>query len=159
YRALTFFFEGVPAPGESGDLAAALAQQQRPPPVSFHKAFREGRCAECHLDKKRFLKEAIPELCWQCHPRPTDEKPWRHAPARVGDCMACHVGHESASPYLLTTVGKSLCFSCHRDSHIEQLPPHAGEHLARCAECHHAHEGGTHPRDVSKPNADKTSGD
>ena len=145
YRILTFFFEGVPPPG------APLAAVERPEgesgllanPVSFHATFREGDCEACHIDRKRFLRTPIPELCWECHDRPPASAPWHHAPARVGDCMTCHAGHETMTPALLIAQGPALCYTCHRDAYIRGLPEHEGMALDTCRTCHPAHEGGT----------------
>jgi predicted CXXCH cytochrome family protein len=154
YRVLTFFFEGVPPPG------APRAAVERPEgesgllanPVSFHAAFREGNCEDCHIDRKRFLRTPIPQLCWECHDQPTESAPWDHAPARVGDCMTCHSGHETMTPALLIAQGPSLCYSCHRDTYIQGLPDHEGVSLDTCRTCHPAHEGGTlaTPMDIER---------
>jgi len=145
YRVLTFFFEGVPPPGYKppGTTTAAAGGPRLANPVSFHRAFREDRCTECHVDKEAPFKEAIPGLCWQCHTRPSSEHPWNHAPERVGDCLACHVGHETMLPHLLASEGKDLCYKCHRQKYIEDLPAHKGVSLDGCLSCHPYHVGGT----------------
>ena len=152
YRVLTFFFEGVPRPGESPkkEAGATIENPRLEHPVSFHRSFRNDRCTDCHTGKKRPLKEAVPNLCWRCHPRPVEAKPWNHAPARVGDCRACHADHESMTSHLLIAEGKALCFLCHRNPYIEALPVHANMDLGRCENCHPSHEGGTRPEAIGK---------
>lgn len=163
YRVLTIFFEGVPEPGSIPETPEQRtgSGDRLENPVSFHASFREERCTECHVRKKEAaLLAPIPDLCWRCHPRPLEGDPWNHAPARVGACLACHVGHEAATPDLLTTEGKTLCYGCHRASYVEALAGHQAVDLERCATCHRAHEGGTRvgpaktaPRDQPMPRA------
>jgi predicted CXXCH cytochrome family protein len=143
YDVLTIFFEGVPPPGfvpippEPGGRSGRLTD-----PVSFHTAFRKNNCTECHVGKGRVLRTPIPELCRRCHDKPVG-KLWLHAPARSGECAACHGGHESAFPALLLAAGPALCYRCHRDSFVQGLPAHEKVDLAACMNCHPAHEGGT----------------
>lgn len=155
YRVLTFFFEGVPPPGQKAHEAAGMSavETRLAEPVSFHRAFREDRCSECHVGKKRPLKETVPDLCWRCHPRPEPSHPWNHAPERIGDCLACHLGHETMTPYLLLRQGKDLCYKCHRNTYVEDLPAHKDTVLDICVSCHPYHEGGTRP---SPEKAEKT---
>jgi predicted CXXCH cytochrome family protein len=144
YQVLTFFFEGVPPPGSKpAGAAAAAAETRLAQPVSFHSTFRKDQCTECHVDKTKPLIQPIPDLCWKCHPRPSGEHPWNHAPERVGDCLACHVGHETMMPRLLVVGGQELCHKCHRAVYVELLPKHKGLALDACLSCHPYHEGGT----------------
>ena len=145
YRVLTFFFEGVPPPGSKPKAAAAAptAQAHLANPVSFHRTYRDDRCSECHEDKKAPLKQPVPDLCWKCHSRPPAAPPWNHAPERVGECMACHVAHETMMPHLLVQAGKELCYQCHRDNYMQALPAHKGADPDQCLNCHPYHVGGT----------------
>lgn len=156
YRVLTVFFEGVPPPGATpGGVEGPAGQDTRlENPTSAHTAFREGRCRSCHIAERKPLKTTVPELCWECHEPPTEDKPWGHGPARAGDCLACHVGHETMLPALLAAEGKSLCYTCHRDSYIESISSHDGINLENCERCHLAHEGGT----VDMPAEDGSDG-
>jgi predicted CXXCH cytochrome family protein len=86
------------------------------------------------------------ELCSRCHdavaPAGTDPA-LVHAPARGGECRACHGGHEGTDPGLLHRAPPGLCAECHGGV-VERAGlshGHAPAAEGECATCHEPHAG------------------
>ncbi|MCX7015111.1 MAG: cytochrome c3 family protein [Candidatus Sumerlaeota bacterium] len=76
-----------------------------------------------------------------CHPVKNAGRIPTHSPYLEGQCLVCHVDHQSAAPNLLKEGGDALCRTCHNDeettacgalAHPPQSPP--------CLACHAPHQ-------------------
>src|SRR5438132_1640960 len=80
HQVLTFFFDGVPGPGNTNVTVTAVSDEaapvpvEKPPPLpppdlsSVHPPFRDQKCSQCHLpDTGMGLRQPAPKLCWTCH--------------------------------------------------------------------------------------------
>jgi predicted CXXCH cytochrome family protein len=105
-------------------------------------------CDSCHLavvtphPQKKIktfkLNEAVPKLCYQCHP-PMGTMKYVHSPVKDGMCLTCHDPHESAEAKLLTQNPKDLCASCHPDKGDFKFV-HGPTATGDCTVCHNPHE-------------------
>lgn len=137
YKALSFFFDGVPDPslrvagGTSPGGQAALVVQHRP--------FVEERCDECHKSKYRPSK-GDSSICLQCHAAVATQHSNMHAAVVANACLWCHNPHESAQPFLLRSADRKVCAQCHTLStlSVASVPAHADE-ARGCLECHGGH--------------------
>ncbi len=155
HRVLSFFFDGVPKPGEvrTRGYAAPVATRDAPPGapqrvelqiVAVHPPYRENRCTECHNMDSGLLHRTPQEgLCSKCHPDVPGSLRFLHGPVAVGDCLPCHNPHASAYPKLLLSEGAKLCFRCHKREDLTTGPYHATIDTQACTECHDAHGGNT----------------
>jgi predicted CXXCH cytochrome family protein len=75
----------------------------------------------------------------QNHPAIVAE--FKHSPAEEGECLECHVAHESTEPFLLKRKGNATCFGCHEREDIVAGPQHALAQDASCWGCHTPHAG------------------
>ena len=127
---LTFFFDGVPAPGGETNVVvtaapseppAALAAKPvapAPPPdtSSVHPPFQEQKCAECHQSSSGMgLRLQLPQLCFTCHKDFMADNKVKHQPVDNGECLSCHDPHKSENKKLLLQKGNALCLTCHDD--------------------------------------------
>lgn len=87
-----------------------------------------------------------PEICFSCHDlsQALDAR-FGHAPARNGDCSACHNPHVSRFSALLRDRPGALCAKCHTKmtEALDRPVVHAPVREQRCADCHTPH-GGDH---------------
>ncbi|MCY2929231.1 MAG: hypothetical protein NTV86_06990 [Planctomycetota bacterium] len=167
YRVLSFFFDGVPRPGEaprprggprrgigrdhvedlvastrptSGPAAGALAEA----PLVYHPPYRDPRqCKGCHDPSQSFGKPTS-EVCRKCHARHYDQQwdDWTHGPVALGQCALCHVSHTSRYAGLLTAPMPDLCFGCHDAGRTLARPYHATADTQSCTTCHDPHFAG-----------------
>jgi predicted CXXCH cytochrome family protein len=154
YRVLSFFFDGVPEPGQpgaetpgpeaplpepTGEAGAEVAQRPR---IIAHAPYRENRCRACHDATTGLLvKEVRDGLCLECHPHPADGAPYIHGPLAVNDCVACHDYHASPYPMLLLEDIHTLCFRCHERADLSPDPHDAMTEEQTCLACHDPHGG------------------
>ena len=155
YRVLSFFFDGVPAPGTSkgggqpASQAGTVANGQAPkaattaapfadaPPVVFpHRPYSQGSCGSCHdvTSSNARVKEGN-DLCFMCHATVLTGKAVVHA-AATADCLICHDPHKSQNAKLLVKRIPDLCLDCHTRDAVEEKH---GE-IANCLSCHNPHE-------------------
>lgn len=150
YKALSFFFDGVPKPGEPGKeekepgTAAAKPTAHKPETwvkmVSRHPAFAQRKCRECHSIKSlTFLKGKKAAFCFTCHRQEKFTGEFIHGPVAVGACLACHLPHESKYKRLLNLDVPGLCISCHVLWENRDLESHSKGKT--CTECHDPHAG------------------
>ncbi|MHC4413764.1 MAG: cytochrome c3 family protein [Planctomycetota bacterium] len=150
YDALSFFFDGVPAPGTGAtDAATGRSRRQGAPViVSSHTAFAEARCSDCHGESVEFglvtsgFSETSAEVCLKCHRPVLEEYPRMHGPVAAIACLWCHQPHDSVRPHLLILASPQVCLRCH--GFQLKGPPRAPGHedLDRdCLDCHHGHGG------------------
>jgi predicted CXXCH cytochrome family protein len=169
YKVLSFFFDGVPKPGEEnkppppkgpwglpvepGSAAAKefpVAQAtpgpaMPPPPVSEHAPYRNRDCFSCHETESSMAPATSgAALCRKCHaayldPPMTD---WVHGPAALGQCSLCHVSHKSQFPALLAKAQRDLCLRCHVEPGLLEEPYHKAAAAKDCSACHDPHMAG-----------------
>jgi predicted CXXCH cytochrome family protein len=157
---LSFFFDGVPAPGattnapaivydENGKpldraVAAQVASGPAPKPKFVaHPPYEDRKCNECH--ESRFsvkMKETQRQVCFACHDDFLEKAKVKHQPAENSECSECHDPHGSANPKMLVLTGQELCFKCHDETQkqistakVKHQPVENGE----CASCHNPH--------------------
>lgn len=109
---------------------------------SVHLPYRQQSCSACH-DKTNSTGLLYPksELCLTCHDDIL-KKAYAHAPAAAGDCLACHLPHDSALPSLLRVENGRLCNTCHAEQRIfAKLHRNMANKHVSCLECHNPHTG------------------
>ena len=155
YRVLSFFFDGVPRPGESAARRSAFglgstAQTpdesevgaSRRKPVFVHAPYREKRCRACHdLDSGLLTKTAGEGLCQTCHADVPGPVVYVHGPIAVNECLACHNPHKSEYPRLLRDDPQTVCCGCHKKTDLTTGAHHDSVEQHSCSECHAAHGG------------------
>lgn len=153
YKALSFFFDGVPDP--SLKVAGGASTGGQPSFVVQHRPFVEERCDECHKTKYRPSKNDS-SICLQCHAAVKTQYSNMHAAVIANACLWCHNPHESAQPFLLRTADRKACAQCHTPSSLgsDHVPAHADE-ARGCLECHSGH-GSNHPFLLRTPGPDAT---
>jgi predicted CXXCH cytochrome family protein len=155
YRIASFFFDGVPAPGDkkAGDQAAKQAdaevKAQAPdagkttaspapaaPVVYSHGPYAKGSCRSCHdsTSSNALVKEGN-DLCLTCHGTILTGKAVVHVAVMAG-CLTCHDPHKSGIERLLVKSVPDLCLDCHARDAVEKQH---GE-IADCRSCHNPHE-------------------
>lgn len=154
YKVLSFFFDGVPEPNLTAEVKIdsvisnvnnenlKLVDQEKPSGVFFHKPFKEGKCSDCHNQKKigEFIKPQ-PELCYICHTDFSEKYSYLHGPVSGGYCSSCHNGHKSENKNLLKYTDQQLCFNCHDNITVNENPFHADIGNTGCTVCHNPHGG------------------
>jgi len=100
YKTLSFFFDGVPKPGEktkTGETGKKKVQgpaalEKAPPKpgnwveiISRHPPYAERKCKECHNTKSlNFIRGKKDGLCYTCHKKEKFEGDYLHGPVAVG---------------------------------------------------------------------------
>jgi predicted CXXCH cytochrome family protein len=143
YHVLSFFFDGVPPPEETGTTAAAGAGVKATPSskkivVSKHAPYEKKQCVGCHSYMTNTLTAPIPELCFGCHKMGQQEKRYIHAPAVSGLCRTCHEPHSSPNPFLLLKPPRQMCLYCHNAEDVAKNKGHTDDQ-APCTKCHDVH--------------------
>ena len=152
----SFLFDGVPAPPEPDAYCAPwLAAKQAPlsssrtgkeasakPRGSAHLPYVEKQCNDCHdKSKERGLAAPPEKLCFICHDTIVTGA-FVHAPAGAGDCLACHLPHDSVLPRLLAKDNSTLCRQCHQEARIStKVHEKSNEQNIPCYDCHNPHAG------------------
>ena len=148
----SYIFDGVPAPPDPEKYCAAwlAAKQEKSGGVkkavkehgSVHPPYKEKRCKDCHdTSKAGGLVAPTKELCFMCHDTIV-KGAYGHAPAVSGDCLACHVPHDSNYPHLLKEEKDKICLSCHKERRMAQgLHDRVAKAGIVCYDCHNPHAG------------------
>ncbi len=129
-----------------------------------HAPVLDGRCLDCHdahtKEHPVQLREGPPRLCYLCHEHDSirtliEDSPLVHGALTTKEsCNACHAGHGSVIPGLLTGPEMGLCLSCHNEPLstgdgrvltdlaflLKENPRHHGPiREGKCTPCHNAH--------------------
>jgi len=129
-----------------------------------HAPVMDGRCLDCHDAHTREhpgqLREGPQKLCYLCHEHDDIRKlvetsPFVHGALTTEEsCNACHAGHGSVLPSLLSKPEKTLCLSCHNELLrtddgrvltdmaylLKENPRHHGPiREGQCTPCHESH--------------------
>jgi predicted CXXCH cytochrome family protein len=152
HRILSFFFDGVPTPGQPGGEGAegAADRSRAGEPVSpesrpriryySHTPFRQNRCGGCHNPESGDLLKPIRQgLCTICHEELTKGAAFVHGPAAVNDCGVCHHPHAATHPNLLLIAPDATCFECHDRDDLSEGEHHALIDRTPCIDCHNPH--------------------
>ncbi|MCL5024678.1 MAG: hypothetical protein M1497_15190 [Nitrospirae bacterium] len=140
YKVLSFFFDGVPPPGQAKSEAGREAKTEGTQPKTTyreHGPYAARQCEACHVRGSNRLVLPIEELCLKCHTLDLRKK-YVHGPLASGGCKVCHEPHGSAYPYLLVAEPKEFCLYCHNRNDIAKQAAHKGVE-AQCTSCHDAH--------------------
>jgi predicted CXXCH cytochrome family protein len=156
YRALTFFFDGVPNPedsklsdsskilnnpADSAKLNAIAGNQD----FDIHKPYLEKECDMCHNPGRMgSFKLSMPELCTQCHTDLALKVNYEHGPVASGYCTECHNPHKSKEKKLLVRAGKELCLYCHDSETLYNNSFHDSSDKTNCTSCHNPHGSNNH---------------
>lgn len=125
------------------------ASKVNAPQRSQHRPFMEKRCNDCHRADKGgassseegLLVKPREELCFVCHKDLLKGK-FHHGPAAVGDCLACHLPHDSANPSLLVASKETLCAKCHTERRLAaRMHDQFVQKDLPCVNCHDPHSG------------------
>lgn len=147
HKILTTFFDGVPSLPPPEDLCKEYADAKKNTEEkgakvaevierSEHPPYAERRCDDCH-DKQKEGGLIAPrnELCMVCHTG-FIKGYYVHGPIAVGQCLACHVPHNSNYPSLLKVSKKELCGTCHREKRAAfELHKKTVERNFNCTDC------------------------
>jgi len=131
---------------DSGQTLGHAQEKGRSQHKITHEPVQKGECLSCHTyHASKFpgmLKEAIPRLCYQCHPK--EEKRFNkvnaHTPVQNGNCLGCHDAHAGDKNLLLLSP-KELCWSCHLSlqKQLGGATLHTPVRDGQCMECHDPH--------------------
>lgn len=159
HKALSTLFDGVPSLPPPAQLCADYADKRvaelrdelsgkqagkgdQGASQSLHLPYKEKKCNDCHdKGKKDGLVAPKGQLCFVCH-KGFIKADWVHGPVAVGDCLACHVPHNSGFNSLLKSERSALCISCHREKRVAAVMHERvmAQGMA-CVDCHDPHFG------------------
>ena len=144
YKVLSFFFDGVPAPGDRSSLAkggagadANKSAGEREQHASKHGPYAAKMCAACHDPNTNALLLPKDKLCLKCHDLQLGRR--QHGPVASGSCLACHDPHRSSSEHLLVAPARVFCIYCHDAKEIFAREAHQGINNTSCTVCHNPH--------------------
>lgn len=159
HKVLTTVFEGVPSLPPPEQLCSEYAEKQVAAlrdelagrasakdatlkEASVHRPYDEKKCDDCHdKSKEGGLVRPKKDLCLMCHTNFL-KGIYVHGPTAVGECLACHLPHNSKYPKLLKYDLGQLCTTCHKESRLAaQMHTQVGARKMVCADCHDPHSG------------------
>ncbi|HEG43395.1 hypothetical protein LCGC14_2713040 [marine sediment metagenome] len=158
YEMLAYFFDGVPVPGQEGELASTqrfatdpnavndASQKKQQQRTKWYTHVPYETCdISCHGERKQGYSGSVsmpvepPQLCFQCH----EDKDYSsisipvHGPVAVGECLYCHDPHKSTNEHILRMPAPELCFQCHNPLQIKLIEGH--QEFTNCFTCHYGH--------------------
>lgn len=154
----SFLFDGVPAPPPpdqycsawlaakngtaNGSSAGKTDGSAIRPKGSVHLPYQEKRCDDCHdRTKGTGLRMSKNQLCFKCHDY-IIKGAFAHAPAVSGECLSCHLPHDSTLPSLLKRENGKLCGTCHTEQRgYVSLHHKVAQKNIPCYDCHSPHAG------------------
>jgi len=144
YETLSFFFDGVPRPGEEAPRQRQRGKKRQQhaaavPAVRGHGPYLAKMCDACH-QKRGNNKLILPveKLCLNCHVLDIGKK-HTHGPLAAGGCNICHAPHGSGRPFLLVSDRTQFCFYCHNEAEVGGREVHKAMGDAECTDCHNPH--------------------
>lgn len=145
YRALDFFFDGVPPPGEKQNKNVAGKQKDLrkradgAPRARSHGPYEAKLCNACH-ERGGSNKLILPveKLCLNCHDLNLKTR-HIHGPVASGGCRVCHDPHGSGKPFLLVAEPTQFCFYCHDETEVRSHEVHQDATGPECTDCHNPH--------------------
>ncbi len=139
YETLSFFFDGVPLPGENPDYLWRSHRNRQEGQTSYksHGPFAAKMCDACHMGGGGQIKMPVEQLCLNCHDLNIQKK-HVHGPVASGGCRVCHNPHGSGKAFLLVDDPRTFCFYCHDKEEVESHEVHR-ESGMECTECHNPH--------------------
>lgn len=132
------YYDALAAAKENEKVS--LENQGKREVLSRHRPFAEKNCSGCHDFKKtnRLITEKN-ELCFVCHKNFIKGK-FVHGPVAVGDCLACHLPHDSFNTALLLEPRNTICTKCHREERLAaKMHENVIDHKMYCVDCHDPH--------------------
>ena len=158
HKALSTIFDGVPtlpAPEQlcadytdkrlaefRDELSGKKVKAESSATQSQHPPYQEKRCSDCHDKSKRNgLIAETNQLCFVCHTGFV-KGAYVHGPVATGDCLVCHLPHNSNFPSLLKMERSAVCATCHRETRVAAVMHDrlAAQQMA-CVDCHDPHSG------------------
>ena len=124
---------------------AELAQKKKELKRSVHPPFGQKNCRGCHVfaGTVGFVAPKR-KLCFVCHKNFIKGRNV-HGPVAVGDCLACHLPHDSKYTSLLRRERSKICQKCHKERRIaENMHRQVIAHKMACVDCHDPHSGNAH---------------
>jgi predicted CXXCH cytochrome family protein len=150
YKALSYFFDGVPNPDSTSikqtdsllltDANTTQIASKSIKKGSIHSPYEERECASCHdQDNQYKLVSKMPDLCYTCHDDFSDGKKFVHGPVASGYCTECHDAHSSKYETILKDNSQNLCYKCHVKSDVMKNDIHSDIDSTLCWTCHEPH--------------------
>jgi predicted CXXCH cytochrome family protein len=138
YPLVSFFFDGVPVPGEPKAEVRVEKKEEihKRKTAVEHGPYGAKQCDGCHVAGSNVLVVPKDELCLRCHV--LDMKKNMHGPLASGGCEVCHQPHLSRYSYLLVSEPKEFCLYCHKAEDVFRNPVHKSG-KEQCTVCHEAH--------------------
>lgn len=161
HKVLSTIFDGVPSLPPAGEMCNEYYQERVAAEAagiemtatagevlqnrsSSHKPYKEKKCSDCHSKDKNVNAGLIApkrELCGVCH-KDFIKGHNVHGPVAVGDCLACHLPHNSQYPSLLKEDPDQICATCHQESRLATaMHDRFLVKTISCGECHDPHAG------------------
>lgn len=155
YRVLSFFFDGVPDPNappgranadDDDDVRGNTSAIPRVV-VYSHKPYADNQCNSCHAGSAgsfESFSKLDATVCKKCHEKVPRQYAVMHGPVAVGECLWCHVPHESTIKGMLKDPAPAVCIQCHSRNLLSTNPPEHQMDKSSCLDCHVAHGGERH---------------
>lgn len=159
HKVLTTIFEGVPSLPPAEQLCAEYTDKQiaalrdemagkksgateAVKTASVHRPYDEKKCDDCHdKSKEDGLVRPKKQLCAMCHPNYI-KGAFVHGPTAVGECLSCHLPHNSKYTKLLKFDVQELCTTCHKEERLAAaMHSKVGAKKMACVDCHDPHTG------------------
>ncbi len=144
YSVLSFFFDGVPQPGE--EKSEGIAGRDRKSGARGlqvrarnHGPYAAKMCYACHQSgggNKLILP--VEKLCLNCHTLDLQKRKV-HGPVVSGGCRVCHNPHGTGRPFMLVSESTVFCFYCHEEAEVRSHETHQAAGDMQCTECHNPH--------------------